>query len=679
MGKTAPLEINHQPIPGQISKHQRKNLMNSRNYCPLLALSLLLLLARSALGTTYTVTSASNAAQIVAGTASGDTVQFAIATCPPLNFLLDRTYVGNGCVIEGTGGTLQLQGGTSTTFTNFVFDNTAFKTTDIQGIHFQGCTFQNFSGRAVDIYGGFTDSSITNCTFTNIGGDAAVFCDNGQPTRSDFSFNNFNGVGEGFHFSWGGTQQRNDCTITYNTFQNVSGVGAIEMQNDVDGLVIAYNWMDNWTPRTSHIGMSIATGPSSDGLSTSHHVRIHDNIIGGNNLRLGTADAFAGIEAMGPDVAVYNNFLSGDWGCFVLYGFTTPAWSFYNNVQVGGTDPTDPIKAENEGVAPAAANVYNNTWYPADSVPTPGPPVSPTAPVIAPGSVNGTGLTAQYYSDMNLVNLVLTQTDATVNFNWNGAAPVSGVSGSSFSARWTGTVMPLYSETYTFSTTSDDGVRLWVNGQQLVNDWTNHAPTQDSGQITLVAGQCYDLKVEYYQNGGGSMAMLSWSSAHQAQQIIPQYQLYPWSGANYTMTFTAWQSANFTSPQLADTSISGPAATPENDGIPNLLKYLYDINPTVPMAASDIAALSAGGTTTIAGTTYLTLNYRQFAGQTGINLNVQVSPDLHTWTTLTPTSTPISDTVQQTGTDSITNDPIMQVQVPFAGPKQFIRLNVVQP
>jgi hypothetical protein len=97
----------------------------------------------------------------------------------------------------------------------------------------------------------------------------------------------------------------------------------------------------------------------------------------------------------------------------------------------------------------------------------------------------------------------------------------------SFSIRWTGQVMPKYSETYTFATVSDDGVRLWVNGQPLINNWTDHGPTEDNATIKLVAGQRYDIKMEYYQAAGGAAAHLYWASASQPREIIPGTQLFP--------------------------------------------------------------------------------------------------------------------------------------------------------
>ena len=96
-----------------------------------------------------------------------------------------------------------------------------------------------------------------------------------------------------------------------------------------------------------------------------------------------------------------------------------------------------------------------------------------------------------------------------------------------FSVRWTGQVQPQYSETYTFYTNSDDGIRLWVNGQLVVNNWTDHGPTENSGPIALVANQRYDIVLEFYENGGGAIAQLSWSSASQTKQIIPSNRLFP--------------------------------------------------------------------------------------------------------------------------------------------------------
>ncbi|MDB6034189.1 MAG: metallophosphoesterase, partial [Verrucomicrobiales bacterium] len=82
-------------------------------------------------------------------------------------------------------------------------------------------------------------------------------------------------------------------------------------------------------------------------------------------------------------------------------------------------------------------------------------------------------------------------------------------------------------ETYTFFTYSDDGVRLWVNNQLLVDNWTDHGYTENAGVIALQAGYLYDVKMEFYENGGGAAAKLWWSSPTVFKDVIPSAQLYP--------------------------------------------------------------------------------------------------------------------------------------------------------
>ena len=95
------------------------------------------------------------------------------------------------------------------------------------------------------------------------------------------------------------------------------------------------------------------------------------------------------------------------------------------------------------------------------------------------------GLTATYYDNVDLTGATVTRVDGTVDFLWGSGAPAAGIAADTFSTRWVGTVQPPTSGTYTFFTESDDGVRLWVNGQQVVNNWTDHARTENSGTISL--------------------------------------------------------------------------------------------------------------------------------------------------------------------------------------------------
>lgn len=102
-----------------------------------------------------------------------------------------------------------------------------------------------------------------------------------------------------------------------------------------------------------------------------------------------------------------------------------------------------------------------------------------------------------------------------MNFDWGMNSPGAGVPADGFSARWSGQVPPLYMESYTSFTQSDDGT-----------NWTDHASTEDRGAVTLTAGQKYDLSLVYYERMGNAVAKLSWASARQTKQIIPASQLF---------------------------------------------------------------------------------------------------------------------------------------------------------
>ncbi len=99
--------------------------------------------------------------------------------------------------------------------------------------------------------------------------------------------------------------------------------------------------------------------------------------------------------------------------------------------------------------------------------------------------------------------------------------------------------------------------------------------------------------------------------------------------------------------------------------MPNLQKYLFDINPTEAMSPTDRSALPTVGT--ISGQQVQTLTYRQYIEKTDITVNVQTSPDLQTWTTV------INPIIVPDGSDPTTGDPFMQFQVPLVGNRQFIR------
>ena len=93
--------------------------------------------------------------------------------------------------------------------------------------------------------------------------------------------------------------------------------------------------------------------------------------------------------------------------------------------------------------------------------------------------------------------------------------------------RWTGRIQPRFSEAYTFSMIGDNGFRLWVDNQLVIDHWVDDWDTEQvSRPVALQAGQKYDIKVEYFEHSGGSNLHLRWQSASQAKAPVPADALY---------------------------------------------------------------------------------------------------------------------------------------------------------
>jgi len=141
-------------------------------------------------------------------------------------------------------------------------------------------------------------------------------------------------------------------------------------------------------------------------------------------------------------------------------------------------------------------------------------------------AATGGGLKGEYFDNQDLTNLKLTRTDPSINFAWGYGSPAASIASDSFSARWSGQVKADHSETYTFYTTANDGVRLWVDGKLIVNRWSNGSTT-NTATIPLVAGKWYPIKLEYYEGVKTANVKLEYSSPSTARKVIPSDHLSP--------------------------------------------------------------------------------------------------------------------------------------------------------
>jgi hypothetical protein len=126
---------------------------------------------------------------------------------------------------------------------------------------------------------------------------------------------------------------------------------------------------------------------------------------------------------------------------------------------------------------------------------------------------------ASYWNNQSLSgNPILQRNDVSINFDWGLGSPDPVVTVDHFSARWT-RVIETGSGLYRFTATSDDGIRVWVDGDLIIDQWNDHSPTTFGANKAVAAGH-HSIKVEYYENSWGAVAKLSWAPTAAAGVVI---------------------------------------------------------------------------------------------------------------------------------------------------------------
>lgn len=118
----------------------------------------------------------------------------------------------------------------------------------------------------------------------------------------------------------------------------------------------------------------------------------------------------------------------------------------------------------------------------------------------------------EYYNNLTLRGKpVLVRDDDEIDFDWSKTPPAPNINPDQFAVRWT-RMIDLEKGRYQFSVTADDGARLWVNEQLLVDDWTDH-PAKTLNRDVSVPGGPVPVRLEYYENDYDSMIRLTWDRA----------------------------------------------------------------------------------------------------------------------------------------------------------------------
>lgn len=147
------------------------------------------------------------------------------------------------------------------------------------------------------------------------------------------------------------------------------------------------------------------------------------------------------------------------------------------------------------------------------------------------------GLDAAYFSNENLAGApALTRVDSSIDFNWGNGSPDASVPNDHFTARWTGDItVPLSAGDVVLAATSDDGVRVWVDGEKCIDNWGPNNRVTTESKVTLKAGQKHSLRVEYLELEFNASLSLKWREANSRSAVSvwipPGDWINAWTGA----------------------------------------------------------------------------------------------------------------------------------------------------
>jgi MSHA biogenesis protein MshQ len=314
---------------------------------------------------------------------------------------------------------------------------------------------------------GTHDSAATTTIWGNLTSEAVITLVGTTVNGTVITNGNINLTGGGVT----GLVRSNSNTITTNG-TNLSGGATAQSGMSITGGTLAGNFVMTSNNPLTLSGVAMTSG-SISGAST---VTIQNGSV------LGSGSSSINISSTSGAITVNNSIVYGS--------LAAPNYSTVNVTNGGAVYGTC-----SPGSTPA--NACGS---------------APPSPMNCPAGVSS-GITGNYYNNRTLTEpSTATRSDAPIDFNWATAAPgPSGISADNFSTRWTGYVRVTQSGSYRFQTVSDDGVRLYVNGNLVIDRWNDHSATTDTTvDIPLVAGNAYTLVLEYYEAGGDAVIRLNW-------------------------------------------------------------------------------------------------------------------------------------------------------------------------
>jgi alpha-glucosidase (family GH31 glycosyl hydrolase) len=142
---------------------------------------------------------------------------------------------------------------------------------------------------------------------------------------------------------------------------------------------------------------------------------------------------------------------------------------------------------------------------------------------------NDEGLEGAYFDNIDLEgNPTMTRVDSRVAFDWSDKSPSPAIKLTDYSVRWTGKVGPV-PETgeYDLVVRADDGVRLWINGEKVIDAWVPQDDVAQTAKVKLEQGKSYEVKLEYFQGSGHAICQFGWRKPSESKSVVTRSMWVP--------------------------------------------------------------------------------------------------------------------------------------------------------
>ncbi|MBI5305538.1 MAG: hypothetical protein HY868_25640 [Chloroflexi bacterium] len=282
---------------------------------------------------------------------------------------------------------------------------------------------------------------------------------------------------------------------------------------------VRVEYYNKWNPGTAQVSSSLGSGGGASFPNWKGEYFNNQTLAGAPTITRDDANINFNWGTGSPDPAIPTDYFSARWTR--NFYFNAGAWRFTTTTDDGvrlwvdGNLVIDKwfaqtVTAYSADVSLGAGNhavqmeYFDQTLnaiaqlsYTPVSSPPPPPPPPPPGPTSA--------WRGQYFNNLTFSGApVFVRDDPVLNFNWYEGSPGPGMPIDFFAIKWDSTQNIPATGNYTVSATSDDGVRLWIDGVLVIDAWYDHGPTQFTTTVYLTAG-AHAVHVEYYDRQLGAM------------------------------------------------------------------------------------------------------------------------------------------------------------------------------